>query len=236
MREDLDLTRMPQHVAIIMDGNGRWAKERGLLRVQGHRAGLEALREIVRHSQRLGVKYLTVYAFSTENWKRPKDEVSGIFKLVVRYVQTELAELCENNVRVSILGNWDDLAVPQESKDSLKVLIGSTEKNTGLRFNIALNYGGRAEILKAVNELLANGGGPVDEEEFSKHLYTAGMPDPDVIIRTSGENRLSNFLTWQSAYSEIVLTPVYWPDFTPEEYEACIVQFQSRDRRYGGHK
>ncbi len=227
---------MPQHVAIIMDGNGRWAKERGLLRVQGHRAGLETLREIVRHSQRLGVKYLTVYAFSTENWKRPKDEVSGIFKLVVKYVQTELAELCENNVRVSILGNWDDLAVPQESKDSLKILIGSTEKNTGLRFNIALNYGGRAEILKAVNELLASGSGPVDEEEFSKHLYTAGMPDPDVIIRTSGENRLSNFLTWQSAYSEIVLTPVYWPDFTPEEYEACIVQFQSRDRRYGGHK
>ena len=227
---------MPQHVAIIMDGNGRWAKERGLLRVQGHRAGLETLREIVRHSQRLGVKYLTVYAFSTENWKRPKDEVSGIFKLVVKYVQTELAELCENNVRVSILGNWDDLAVPQESKDSLKVLIGSTENNTGLRFNIALNYGGRAEILKAVNELLASGSGPVDEEEFSKHLYTAGMPDPDVIIRTSGENRLSNFLTWQSAYSEIVLTPVYWPDFTPEEYEACIVQFQSRDRRYGGHK
>ena len=236
MREDLDLKRMPQHVAIIMDGNGRWAKERGLLRVQGHRAGLETLREIVRHSQRLGVKYLTVYAFSTENWKRPKDEVSGIFKLVVKYVQTELAELCENNVRVSILGNWDDLAVPQESKDSLKVLIGSTENNTGLRFNIALNYGGRAEILKAVNELLASGSGPVDEEEFSKHLYTAGMPDPDVIIRTSGENRLSNFLTWQSAYSEIVLTPVYWPDFTPEEYEACIVQFQSRDRRYGGHK
>lgn len=236
MREDLDLTRMPQHVAIIMDGNGRWAKERGMLRVQGHRAGLESLREIVRHSQRLGVKYLTVYAFSTENWKRPKDEVSGIFKLVVRYVQTELKELCENNVRVNILGDWDSLAVPEESKDSLKVLIGSTEKNTGLHFNIALNYGGRAEIIKAVNELLAEGAGSVDEAEFSRHLYTAGMPDPDVIIRTSGENRLSNFLTWQSAYSEIVLTPVYWPDFTPDEYEACIVQFQKRDRRYGGHK
>ena len=236
MREDLDLTRMPQHVAIIMDGNGRWAKERGMLRVQGHRAGLESLREIVRHSQRLGVKYLTVYAFSTENWKRPKDEVSGIFKLVVKYVQTELAELCENNVRVNILGNWDDLSVPQESKDSLKVLISSTENNTGLNFNIALNYGGRAEILKAVNELLAEGAGPVSEEEFAAHLYAAGMPDPDVIIRTSGENRLSNFLTWQSAYSEIVLTPVYWPDFTPDEYEKCIVEFQKRDRRYGGHK
>ena len=227
---------MPQHVAIIMDGNGRWAKERGMLRVQGHRAGLESLREIVRHSQRLGVKYLTVYAFSTENWKRPKDEVSGIFKLVVKYVQTELKELCENNVRVNILGNWDDLAVPQESKDSLKVLISSTGKNTGLNFNIALNYGGRAEILKAVNELLAEGAGSVGEDEFARHLYTAGMPDPDVIIRTSGENRLSNFLTWQSAYSEIVLTPVYWPDFDPDEYEACIAEFQKRDRRYGGHK
>ena len=236
MREDLDLTRMPKHVAIIMDGNGRWAKERGMLRVQGHRAGLESLREIVRHSQRLGVKYLTVYAFSTENWKRPKDEVSGIFKLVVKYVQTELKELCENNVRVNILGNWDDLAVPQESKDSLKVLISSTENNTGLNFNIALNYGGRAEILKAVGELLAEGADQVSEETFAAHLYTAGMPDPEVIIRTSGENRLSNFLTWQSAYSEIVLTPVYWPDFTPDEYEKCIVEFQKRDRRFGGHK
>ncbi len=227
---------MPQHVAIIMDGNGRWAKERGMLRVQGHRAGLESLREIVRHSQRLGVKYLTVYAFSTENWKRPKDEVSGIFKLVVKYVQTELKELCENNVRVNILGNWDDLSVPQESKDSLKVLISSTENNTGLNFNIALNYGGRAEILKAVGELLAEGADQVSEETFAAHLYTAGMPDPEVIIRTSGENRLSNFLTWQSAYSEIVLTPVYWPDFTPDEYEKCIVEFQKRDRRFGGHK
>ena len=236
MREDLDLTRMPAHVAIIMDGNGRWAKQRGLLRVQGHRAGLETLREVVRHSQRLGVKYLTVYAFSTENWKRPADEVSGIFKLVVRYVQTELKELCENNVRVRVIGAWDALGVPEESKESLRVLMDTTAGNTGLNFSIALNYGGRAEILKAVNELLASGAEKVDEAEFSKHLYTAELPDPDLVIRTSGENRLSNFLTWQTAYSEIVLTPVYWPDFTNDEYEKCIVEYQSRDRRFGGHK
>ena len=236
MREDLDLTRMPAHVAIIMDGNGRWAKQRGLLRVQGHRAGLETLREVVRHSQRLGVKYLTVYAFSTENWKRPADEVSGIFKLVVRYVQTELKELCENNVRVRVIGAWDALGVPEESKESLRVLMDTTAGNTGLNFSIALNYGGRAEILKAVNELLASGAEKVDEAEFSKHLYTADLPDPDLVIRTSGENRLSNFLTWQTAYSEIVLTPVYWPDFTNNEYEKCIVEYQSRDRRFGGHK
>ncbi len=236
MREDLDLTRVPQHVAIIMDGNGRWAKQRGMLRVQGHRAGLETLREVVRHSQRLGVKYLTVYAFSTENWKRPQDEVSGIFKLVVKYVQSELAELCANNVHVSVLGDWDALGVPEESKESLRKLIGTTKENTGLHFNIALNYGGRAEIVNAVNKILAEGLDKIDEQTLSDHMYTAGMPDPDVIIRTSGENRLSNFLTWQSAYSEIVLTPVFWPEFTNDEYEKCIVEFQKRDRRFGGHK
>ena len=236
MREDLDLTRVPQHVAIIMDGNGRWAKQRGMLRVQGHRAGLETLREVVRHSQRLGVKYLTVYAFSTENWKRPQDEVSGIFKLVVKYVQSELAELCANNVHVSVLGDWDALGVPEESKESLRKLIGTTKENTGLHFNIALNYGGRAEIVNAVNKILAEGLDKIDEQTLSDHMYSAGMPDPDVIIRTSGENRLSNFLTWQSAYSEIVLTPVFWPEFTNDEYEKCIVEFQKRDRRFGGHK
>ncbi len=236
MREDLDLTRVPQHVAIIMDGNGRWAKQRGMLRVQGHRAGLETLREVVRHSQRLGVKYLTVYAFSTENWKRPQDEVSGIFKLVVKYVQSELPELCANNVHVSVLGDWDALGVPEESKESLRKLIGTTKENTGLHFNIALNYGGRAEIVNAVNKILAEGLDKIDEQTLSDHMYTAGMPDPDVIIRTSGENRLSNFLTWQSAYSEIVLTPVFWPEFTNDEYEKCIVEFQKRDRRFGGHK
>ena len=217
-----------------MDGNGRWAKERGQIRLQGHLAGMEALREIVRHSQRLGVEYLTVYAFSTENWKRPADEVAGIFKLLIKYVNSELKELNDNNVRVGILGDWS--AIPQDSAESVKLALKTTEKNDGLRFNIALNYGGRAEITRAVNKLISEGRTNVTEDDISGALYTAGMPDPDVIIRTSGENRLSNFLIWQAAYSEIVLTDVYWPDFTPEEYEKCIIEYQSRDRRFGGHK
>ena len=236
MRDDLDMKRIPRHVAVIMDGNGRWAKERGLLRIRGHVAGMEALREIVRHSQRLGVKYLTVYAFSTENWKRPLDEVSGIFKLVVKYVQSELEELDKNNVHVQILGNWEDLRVPEDSKDSIRKALKTTEENDGLVFSIALNYGGRAEIVRAFNELAKAGKTEITEDDISSALYTAGMPDPDVIIRTSGENRLSNFLTWQSAYSEIVLSNKYWPDFTPDEYENCIVEYQKRDRRFGGHE
>ena len=234
MDRQLDLKNIPRHVAIIMDGNGRWAKERGQIRLQGHLAGMEALREIVRHSQRLGVEYLTVYAFSTENWKRPADEVSGIFKLVVKYVNSELKELNENNVRVGILGDWS--AIPRDSADSVRLALKTTEKNDGLKFNIALNYGGRAEITRAVNKLISEGKTIVTEDDISGALYTAGMPDPDVIIRTSGENRLSNFLIWQAAYSEIVLTDVYWPDFTPEEYEKCIAEYQGRDRRFGGHK
>ena len=234
MDRQLDLKNIPRHVAVIMDGNGRWAKERGQIRLQGHLAGMEALREIVRHSQRLGVEYLTVYAFSTENWKRPADEVSGIFKLVVKYVNSELKELNENNVRVSILGDWS--AIPKDSADSIRLALKTTENNDGLKFNIALNYGGRAEITRAVNKLISEGRTNVTEDDISGALYTAGMPDPDVIIRTSGENRLSNFLIWQAAYSEIVLTDVYWPDFTPEEYERCIIEYQSRDRRFGGHK
>ena len=234
MDRQLDLKNIPRHVAVIMDGNGRWAKERGQIRLQGHLAGMEALREIVRHSQRLGVEYLTVYAFSTENWKRPADEVSGIFKLVVKYVNSELKELNENNVRVSILGDWS--AIPKDSADSIRLALKTTENNDGLKFNIALNYGGRAEITRAVNKIMSEGRTSVTEDDISGALYTAGMPDPDVIIRTSGENRLSNFLIWQAAYSEIVLTDVYWPDFTPEEYERCIIEYQSRDRRFGGHK
>ena len=234
MDRQLDPERIPRHVAIIMDGNGRWAKERGQNRLKGHLTGLESLREIVRHSQRLGVEYLTVYAFSTENWKRPADEVAGIFKLVIKYVNSELKELCENNVRVGILGDWS--ALPEDSQNSLRILTDSTRDNDGLKFSIALNYGGRAEITRAVNKLISEGRTNVTEDDISGALYTAGMPDPDVIIRTSGENRLSNFLIWQAAYSEIVLTDVYWPDFTPEEYEKCILEYQGRDRRFGGHK
>ena len=217
-----------------MDGNGRWAKERGQIRLQGHLAGMEALCRIVRHSSDIGVEYLTVYAFSTENWKRPADEVSGIFKLLIKFVKRELDELNRNNVRIDILGDWS--IIPEDSADSIRLALATTEKNDGLKLNIALNYGGRAEITRAVNMLIESGKKNVTEEDISACLYTAGMPDPDVIIRTSGESRLSNFLIWQSAYSEIVLTPVYWPDFTPSEYERCLAEYQSRDRRFGGHK
>lgn len=235
-----DPERIPRHVAIIMDGNGRWAKERGMARVQGHNAGMKALKQIVKHSDILGVKNLTVYAFSTENWKRPKEEVSGIFKLLVVYVNQELKELNENNVRVRIIGDWS--IIPEDSKKAVEEALELTRNNTGLNFNIAINYGGRAEIVKAAQELsaLVQDGelDPKDitEDLISSYTYTAGLPDPDVIIRTGGELRTSNFLIWQGAYSELVVTDVYWPDFTPEEYEKAIAEFQKRDRRFGGIK
>ena len=235
-----DPERIPQHVAIIMDGNGRWAKERGMARVQGHNAGMKALKQIVKHSDILGVKNLTVYAFSTENWKRPAEEVSGIFKLLVVYVNQELKELNENNVRVRIIGDWS--IIPEESKKAVEEALELTKNNTGLNFNIAINYGGRAEIVnaaKTISNLVKSGqldSADITEDLISSYTFTAGLPDPDVIIRTGGEMRTSNFLIWQGAYSELVVTDVYWPDFTPEEYEKAIAEFQKRDRRFGGIK
>ena len=228
-----DMT-IPQHVAIIMDGNGRWAKQRGMIRLQGHNAGMESLREIVRHSSELGIKYLTVYAFSTENWKRPEDEVSGIFKLLIKYVDSEIDELTKNNVRVGVIG--DRSALPAASQEALNLAFERTKDNDGLIFNVALNYGGRAEILKAAKELVEAGNTDITEADISAHLYTAGMPDPELIIRTSGEMRLSNFLIWQAAYSEIYVTDVYWPDFTPAELDKAIEWYNGRDRRFGGVK
>ncbi len=216
-----------------MDGNGRWAKKRGLPRVSGHSEGMKSLIEIVRHTSDLGIKYLTVYAFSTENWKRAKDEVSGIFKLLVLYVKSELDELNRNNVKLNFLG--DITAIPEEAQKSVRYALDSTKDNTGLVFNIALNYGGRAEIVRAVNEAVKRGE-EVTEESFAKLLYTKDIPDPDLVIRTSGEFRISNFLTWQCAYSEFVVTPVYWPDFDKEEYERCLLEYEKRDRRFGGVK
>ncbi len=235
-----DKERIPQHVAVIMDGNGRWAKERGMARVQGHNAGMKALKEIVKHSDVLGVKYLTVYAFSTENWKRPADEVSGIFRLLVLYVAQELKELHQNNVKVQILGDWS--ALPEDAVKAVRKALDTTKDNTGLVFSIAINYGGRAEIARAARLIAEKAAAgeldpdAVDEKLFSDYLYTSDMPDPDMIIRTGGELRVSNFLIWQGAYSELVVTPVYWPDFTPEIYEEAIAEFQSRDRRFGGIK
>ncbi len=237
--------KVPAHVAIIMDGNGRWAAKRGLPKLAGHNAGMLAMKEIVKASSVMGIKYLTVYAFSTENWKRSAEEVGGIFKLVVKYVGSELEELDRNQVRVRVLGDYS--TIPEAARKSLEKSLKTTENNTGLQFNIALNYGSRAEIVRAVNHLkedLASGLLPPDvqitEELISSYLYTGrengDIPDPDLIIRTSGEERLSNFMLWQCAYSEFAFTDVLWPDFSPEEYQRIIESYQMRDRRFGGRK
>lgn len=234
----IDLDRIPAHIAIIMDGNGRWAQNRNLPHMAGHNAGMLALKEIVKASSTLGVKHLTVYAFSTENWKRPLEEISGIFKLLILYIEKELKELHGNNVKVRILGDYEKL--PKEAVKSLQRSLETTKSNSGLQFNIALNYGGRDEILKSVRKLAMEveagrlKADEITEEMIAEHLYTAGIPDPDLIIRTSGEMRLSNYLLWQSAYSEFVFSDVLWPDFSREEYEKMIELFQNRKRRFGG--
>ena len=235
---------MPRHVAIIMDGNGRWAKNRGLPRLAGHNAGMKAMKKIVDHSDKLGIRYLTVYAFSTENWKRSLAEVSGIFKLLVTYVNSDLKGLIENNVKVQVLGDYSTL--PKDAVKSLEKTLEETKNNTGLQFNIALNYGGRDEIrraVQAISEKVQCGElAPEDitDEMISDELTTgklhADVPDPELIIRTSGELRLSNFLLWQLAYSEFYFTPVAWPDFNKEELIKAIEKYNQRDRRYGGVK
>lgn len=238
----LNKERMPIHVAVIMDGNGRWAKEKGVPRLAGHNAGMKAMKKIVDHSDKLGIKYLTVYAFSTENWKRSIEEVSGIFKLLVTWVASDLKGLIDNNVKVKVLGDYS--ALPEDAVKSLEKTLEATKDNTGLQFNIALNYGGRDEITKAVRaigEKVKQGlmePEDINEESIAAELFTgvlqADVPDPELIIRTSGELRLSNFLLWQSAYSELVFPEVYWPDFTPEEFEKALEDYQSRERRFGG--
>lgn len=228
------LTKVPNHVGIIMDGNGRWAKAKGVPRVMGHNAGMESMKKIVIAASELGLKNLTVYAFSTENWKRSVEEVSGIFKLIVKYVNSELKELIENNVHINILGQYDML--PKDSVESIDKLLAQTSDNDGLNFNIALNYGGRDEIVRAVNELIAEGKTEITENDISEHLYTGhrDIPDPELIIRTSGELRTSNFLVWQGAYSELMFTDTLWPDFTAAEFEEMLEAFTHRDRRFGG--
>ena len=232
------------HVAIIMDGNGRWAKKRMLPRVAGHNAGMLAMKEIVRRSAELGIKYLTVYAFSTENWKRSNEEVGGIFKLLVKYVDSELAEITKNNVRVRVMGDYSP--VPAPARKSLEKALETTSANDGLVFTIALNYGSRAEITRAVKSIAEDvkkgviAPEDVTEGLISSRLYTGdengNIPDPDLIIRTSGEERLSNFMLWQSAYSELEFTDVLWPDFTPEVFERMLEEYSHRERRFGGRK
>ena len=236
----LDMNNIPSSVAIIMDGNGRWAEKRRLPRVMGHNAGMKAMREIVSTASQLGVKFLTVYAFSTENWNRSDEEINGIFKLLIKYVDSELDKIAKNNVKINILGDRERLA--QKVNEKVEQAIKSTEKNDGLIFNIALNYGGRDEILRSVKSVCQEVKSGVlqiddiDAEKFEKHLYTGelGVKDPDLIIRTSGEIRISNFLLWQLAYSEMIFVDVLWPDFTPDLFKKTIMEYQRRSRRFGG--
>ena len=236
----MDLERIPAHIAIIMDGNGRWANKRALPRLAGHNAGMMALKEIVKRSSALGVKHLTVYAFSTENWKRSEDEIGGIFKILVYYVEKELEELHTNNVKVSILGDFNRL--PKEAVKTLENALEKTHNNSGLQFHIALNYGSRDEITHAARALAEEVScgllkpNEITVDMLSQKLFTGGIPDPDLVIRTSGEKRISNFLLWQSAYSEFVFTEVLWPDFTPDKLEEAIEEYLNRTRRYGGVK
>ncbi|MEX1071073.1 MAG: isoprenyl transferase [Anaerolineales bacterium] len=224
---------VPQHIAIIMDGNGRWAKARGLPRLAGHRAGTENLRRIIEACVEFGVKYLTIYAFSTENWGRPEEEVSGLMSIFDEVFERELAELHKQGARLQHIGRLDQV------RESLreKVIKGmeKTKNNTRLVLNVAFNYGGRDEIVHAIGNMLKDGVKPeeVDEELVSQYMYTAGMPDPDLVIRTSGEQRISNFLIWQAAYAEWVFPPTFWPDFGRDELFAAIQEFGHRERRYG---
>ncbi|MBL8138818.1 MAG: isoprenyl transferase [Acidobacteria bacterium] len=226
--------RIPRHVAIIMDGNGRWAAQRHLPRVEGHRAGIDAVRDTVETSARLGLDVLTLYAFSVENWKRPKTEVSVLMSLLRRYLRLELDTLLRNNIRFTAIGRPNEL--PEDVYHELLQAEARTSRNTGMRFNIALNYGGRAEIVDAARRAIEAGVSPssLDEARFSEFLYTAGQPDPDLLIRTSGEMRVSNFLLWQIAYAEIWVTDTLWPDFRCQHLLEAVIAYQKRDRRYGG--
>lgn len=225
--------RIPQHVAIIMDGNGRWARQRGMSRSTGHRAGTENLRPVIERFARRGVRYLTIFAFSTENWARPRREVAALMRLPGRYLRRELKRLHEGNIRLRHIGHLDVLE-PSLQRDVLDA-IELTKHNTGLTLSIAFNYGGRREIVDAVRRIAAKGIPPeeIDESLIGQHLDTAGLPDPDLIIRTAGEMRLSNFLLWQSAYAEYYSTSIYWPDFGPEEIDKALAAYAARSRRFG---
>lgn len=234
----IDSTRIPRHVAVIMDGNGRWAGQRCLPRLAGHRAGVQAVREIVELSARLDLGYLTLYAFSVDNWKRPFTEIDGLMRLLQEYIASELKTLVQNKIRFRAIGrlNGLDISVQEE----IRKAEAATAACTGLTFNIALNYGGRSEIVDAVNSIMAEAAAsgrapePVDEDTFARKLYAPDTPDPDLLIRTSGEMRVSNFLLWQIAYCEIYVTPTLWPDFRARHLLEAILHFQGRERRYGG--
>ncbi len=227
------LQNIPNHIAIIMDGNGRWALEKGLPRLSGHRAGTENLREVIEACVEFGIKYLTIYAFSTENWKRPKEEIQGLMRIFKTMLDRELQNLHENGVQLRHLGRLDQ--IDKELQKKVREAIELTKDNKTLILNVAFNYGGRDEILQAVKNIIAAGHSvdDIDDEQFSKYLYTSESPDPDLSIRTSGDFRCSNFLIWQSAYSEWYFTPTYWPDFNKEELRQALIVYNQRERRYG---
>jgi undecaprenyl diphosphate synthase len=233
-----DLERIPRHVAIIMDGNGRWARKRMFARIQGHRRGVESVRAVVRTSGEIGVEYLTLYAFSQENWKRPQREIDALMKLLESFLKTEVGELNENNVQLHTIGQIEDL--PANVRRQLEKTRQATAGNTGLKLILALSYGSRQEILRAVRSIISEvqegklDEKAVNEEVLASHLDTRDYPDPDLLIRTSGEMRISNFLLWQISYSELVISPVLWPDFGKKEYLEALREYGRRDRRFGG--
>jgi len=231
LARSIDPARLPAHIAVIMDGNGRWARRRNLPRVAGHKAGIQPVRETVETCARLGLRALTLYAFSVENWKRPRAEVETLWRLLRIYLRAELPEMHRHDIRFTAIGRLD--ALPDFVRRELDSVIRSTAANRGLQLNLAINYGGRAELVDAVKSLVEEGA-EVTESAISARLYTAGMPDPDLLIRTSGEMRVSNFLLWQIAYAELYVTETLWPDFSRAELLRAILDYQKRDRRFGG--
>jgi undecaprenyl diphosphate synthase len=230
----IDFTKIPAHVAVIMDGNGRWARMRGLPRVEGHRAAEKSVQEVIETSARVGIQVLTLFAFSKENWKRPKREVTTLFRQLEEFLKKEDKVLVENDFRLRVLGQREGL--PPGVRRELERVEGLTRNNRRLQIGLALNYGGRAEIVDAAKKILSEGRlgpGDLDEAVFSRYLYTADLPDPDLLIRTSGEFRISNFLLWQIAYAEIWITPDYWPDFRRKHLLQAILDYQKRERRFG---
>ncbi len=239
LAESIDPDRLPAHIAIIMDGNGRWAQRRGLPRVAGHKAGVEPVHITVETCTRLGIQGLTLYAFSVENWKRPRTEVDVLWRLLRIYLHRELPEILRNNIRFTCLGRLDGL--PSQVRQELENAIEATARNTGMRLNVAINYSGRAELVDALNSIVEDArlegrlaSLRIDEETISSRLSTAGLPDPDLLIRTSGEMRISNFLLWQIAYAELYVTDTLWPDFRRADLLHSILEYQKRDRRFGG--
>ena len=232
----LNLQKLPQHIAIIMDGNGRWASRRGLPRNMGHKAGFENIKKIVEHIYKLGIKVVTFFTFSTENWKRPQEEIDGIFNLVRNHLKDdkEVQRLIDNDIKLTTMGDISKL--PEDLYNKLTEVQQKTQNAKKLVLNLAINYGGRAEILRAVNEIVKSGKGVKTAEEFASYLYSASLPDPDFVIRTSGELRISDFMLYQMAYSEFYFTKTYWPDFSTKQLEKALIDFQKRKRRFGAVK